>query len=108
MKDVDLPVPLAKIEGKEIVIRLPLAALPFAASVAFVETGYAANDDAEPSLKITDAKAFAPYLVRALSDESEDGTTPIHKLLDQAICDACEQGAEGVEDVFQKERHANG
>lgn len=93
----DLPVPIAKIEGDEIVIRLPIDAIPFAASVAFVERNYDLDDDGEPKMKVSDAAAFAPYLVTALSQESEDGTTRIHRLLDRAIVDACEQGAEGVE-----------
>jgi hypothetical protein len=50
-------------------------------------------------MEVSDAAAFAPYLVTALSEESEDGTTMIHKMLDRAIIDACEQGAEGVSDV---------
>lgn len=95
----DLPVPLAKIEGDEIVIRLPIAAIPFAASVAFTECNYDLDDDGEPKMEVSDADAFAPYLVTALSADSEDGTTPVHQLLDRMIVAACEQGAEGVTDI---------
>lgn len=94
----ELPIPIAKIEDDEIVIRLPIAAIPFAASVAFVECNYDLDDDGEPKMEVSDAVVFAPYLATALSQESEDGTTPVHKLLDQMIVEACERGAEGVTD----------
>jgi len=45
---------------------------------------------------ITDKELFLSELVRELKTESEDGSTPIHLMLDQAVTDALENGAEGV------------
>jgi acyl dehydratase len=47
--------------------------------------------------EVTDAKLFGRELVRALQDEEEDGTTPIHLMLDAAVMSAIENGAEGIQ-----------
>ena len=44
---------------------------------------------------ITDAALAAREILRELQREEEDGTTPVHKLLDQAAFDAWENGGEG-------------
>lgn len=82
----------AFIEKGEIVIRVAVKALPLA---------YEAGTDLgvhEPGFKITNARAFAKDLVRALNDEDEQGTNPIHRLFDDAMAEAIEQGADGVEE----------
>lgn len=53
--------------------------------------GYGLGD-----VTITDKELFLSELVRELKSESEDGSTPIHLMLDQAVTDAIENGAEGV------------
>lgn len=57
------------------------------------------NDESESfeHPKITSIDDFAEEMVSVLSDEDEDGTTPVHRLLDKAALDALEQGAEGIE-----------
>jgi hypothetical protein len=50
--------------------------------------------DLEPT--ITDATAFGKELVRALEDEDEEGSTPVHLMLDAAVVSAIENGAEGI------------
>lgn len=82
----------ALIKGGYIVIRVPISALPVAYQ-AGIDSGFI-----EPRYRITNAKAFAKDVVRALNDEEEDGTTPIHRLMDKACEEAIEQGAEGVEE----------
>lgn len=87
----------AFIEKGEIVIRIAVGALP---------TAYQAGIDLgvhEPGFKIANARAFAKDLVRALNDEDEEGTTPIHRLFDAAMDEAIEQGAEGVEEHAEDE-----
>lgn len=49
------------------------------------------------SINVTDHDVFAVEVLRELKDESEDGTTLIHRMLDQATAQAIEQGAEGVD-----------
>ena len=86
----------AVIEGDNIVIRVPISAIP----VAFEAWPDAPrNDEADPLYSVTDAATFAKGIVRYLNDESEDGTTRIHLMLDSAMNEALEQGEEGVEEI---------
>lgn len=48
-------------------------------------------------LTVTDADVFAGELVHALKSEEEDGTTPVHRMLDKVSKHAAEQGAEGID-----------
>lgn len=100
---------LAKIEDDEIVIRVPFAAIPYAASLALSEHGYSVDErTAETRITVTDARQFAEDMVRAMNTESEDGTTRVHILLDAAVCIAYENGSEGChEHVLPSERLAN-
>ena len=45
------------------------------------------------SYKILDREEFAKDVVRALCEEQEDGTTPVHILLDNAMVRAIEDGS---------------
>jgi hypothetical protein len=48
--------------------------------------------------KVTNAEVFAREVADALEDEeSDDGTTLIHRMLDKAALQAIENGAEGVQ-----------
>jgi hypothetical protein len=82
----------AVIEDGAIVIRVPLTALP-----QVVEGAWALGS-LETRYVVTDTEAFAKDLVRALNDEDEQGTTLVHKMFDDAINEALEQGAEGIEE----------
>lgn len=46
---------------------------------------------------VTDKKAFVQSIVDRLLYEEEDGSTPVHRMLDQAAIDAVEDGCEGIE-----------
>lgn len=50
-----------------------------------------------PHAKITDHAQFAREVVRALKSEEEDGTTPVHKLLDGVALEFLENGADGID-----------
>lgn len=80
----------AHIADAEIVIRVGISALP---------TALEANprDDTYSKCKVTDLPAFAGEVVRKLNSESEDGTTAIHLMLDQAMADAIDDGCDGIE-----------
>lgn len=78
---------LAKIEGKEIVIRVKLAALKTAFDAH--PNGYAED------YRISKLKDAADSIVNRLNEEEEDGTTPIHRLFDAAFEEALEKGDDG-------------
>jgi hypothetical protein len=83
----------AKIEGDEIVIRIPIAAIAHATEVACDEEyGFELHQ-----IKVTDSSVFANEILAELVRESEDGTTRIDKMLDGAVIEAIEQGAAGIE-----------
>ena len=81
---------LAKIEGEEIVIRVPLDVLEGASTVVWEQRGYG-------GYRVTDLATYAKELVSALNRESENGTTFVHRALDDAAVYALDQGCEGVE-----------
>lgn len=82
----------AKIEGDEIVIRVPIEAIPHAASVAFDEQ----YGEGEHDISVVDAPVFAKELLRELVAEKEDGTTLVDEMLDKACVRAAENGAFGL------------
>lgn len=73
-------------------IRIAVAMLPVALRGAYDAGGM------DQRFKVTDADKFAHEVARALNDEEEDGTTPIHSMFDAAFQSAIENGAEGVEE----------
>ena len=81
----------AVIEDGVIVIRLAVDAIPSAVR------GGVDMMAIDPPFRVTNAKAFAKDVVRALNDEDEDGTTPIHRMFDAAFNEAAEWGADGIE-----------
>lgn len=87
----------AIIEDGSIVIRIAIDALPMIVEGSWASGGMGTR------YKVTDAAAFAADLVRELNDESEDGTTRIHRMFDKAIINAIEQGAEGIEEHEKQE-----
>lgn len=79
-----------RMEGEELVIRLPLDTIPLVVAAC-------------PSLwqeegcpRVTDARVFADAVLMALHREEEDGTTHVHRMFDAAFVEAVERGAEGV------------
>ena len=85
------------LDSEAIVIRLPLSVLPAALEGAWAASGI------DLHFRVTDVGKFAPEVVRALEEEEEDGTTPVHRLFDAAFNAAIEQGAEGVEEVDEND-----
>jgi len=87
----------AIIEGDAIVIRVPLATLPM------VVEGAWATGNLNPRMQITNLAEFSADLIRALNDEEEDGSAPLHRLFDAAINEAINQGAFGIEEHKDQE-----
>lgn len=83
---------LANIEGEEIVVRIPLDALPLAASVAWDEHyGFEQHN-----LVVEDVQAFAKEFVFELNRENEVGDTLLHFAFDKAAFNVAENGGLGI------------
>ena len=63
------------------------------------------GEDDLPGCRITDPIKFAKEVERELNRESEDGSTRLSRMLDEAIAEAINQGAEGVEEILLSERN---
>lgn len=71
----------------DIIIRIPGAYLRHHVSVC---------EDLEEGSRVTNTKTFSDAVMNEMQSELDDGTTPIHTMLDQVVMEAIEQGAEGV------------
>jgi len=81
---------LVAIEGDQIVIRVPIDALPEACAIAWD------SSLGEHGITISDLPVFAKEFVRELRREEENGDTLVHKMLDRAAYMAANNGAEGL------------
>ncbi len=84
-----------KIADGKLVISIGINVLCFSAENC--ERFYDGDRD-KYTLKVTNKRKFAGEIVRALEREEEDGTTPVHVLLDNAFEVAMEDGCEGVKE----------
>lgn len=85
--------PAVSIEDGSLVIRISAEYLAHAAKT---HHDYEA-EDGDTLVTITDLNSFAKEVAAGLESESDDGTTLIHVMLDDAISNAIENGADGVE-----------
>jgi len=94
-KDTELSV---NIVDDELVIRVGISTLCTAVrQCEVIDHAVMDADDDESAVEITDEAVFAQAIRDALKDEEEDGSTPVHRLLDAAANEAIEQGCEGIE-----------
>lgn len=89
------PTELVAIEGDDVVIRVSLDALVFASEHGCLTTFSETKNDFR-TVKVTDPTAWRDAFVRALRREQENGDTPVHRMLDEALEHAVEQGEDGI------------
>lgn len=77
-------------DGKNLGVVVSVELLAFAA-----ENGY--PDWTDDRLKIIDPVAFARSVGKVLTQDEEDGSTPVTKMLDLAIIQAVESGCDGID-----------
>lgn len=80
----------AVLEFDEIVVRVNVDALQD------VVNGASSMGYVEGEFKVTDRWEFAKELIRVLNGQDEQGCTPLHKVFDDAIIEAIENGAFGI------------
>jgi hypothetical protein len=78
------------VRGDRLVISVGIATLASASSEPV-------GDHFGGDLVVEDQQTFATEIARQLSHEKEDGTTPVHLMLDAAIIAAVEDGCDGVD-----------
>lgn len=76
-----------EVEGGRLTISIGIGTLAFAVQHA--------DNQWPEDIYISDPYEFAKDVSRVLSKESEDGTTPIHVMLDKAAVEAADQGSDG-------------
>ena len=81
-----------KIEDETLVIRIGFDALKIACEYNPLFSSYPENYE-PPYKEVVDVNELAHDVKRALLDEEEDGTTPLHTLFDNAFVEAYEQGS---------------
>lgn len=77
------------VEDGQVKISIGIALLAFAVQY---------QNDWPEEFHITDIREFAKSVVRQLRREQEDGTTPVHRMLDAAAQEVIEQGDDGVDE----------
>lgn len=85
---------LAKIEHEEIVIRIPLTALPNAARIAWDNQFGFGNH----SYYVDDLTEFSKSFVLELNREDEIGDTVLHRVFDSVVISLTENGELGFND----------
>lgn len=53
--------------------------------------------------KIVDNNGFSNNIINELLSEEEDGTTLVHRMLDEAVNNAIENGSEYIEEIGEDE-----
>lgn len=89
-----------EIINKKLVISIGLEALAFA--VEYSDSWPIDEFIVDPGI-YGDYKDFGESIVQYLEFEEEDGTTPVHRMLDSVVLEALEQGAEGFLEVESDE-----
>ena len=61
------------------------------------------ENDFHTQFKVTSIKGFAKDVLNELLSEEEDGTTLVHRMLDEAANNAIENGSEYIEEIGEDE-----
>lgn len=77
------------VEGGQLKISIGIALLAFAVQ---------SQDNWPEEFAVVDLREFAKSMARQLQREEEDGTTPVHRMLDTAAEAVLEQGDDGVDE----------
>lgn len=88
---------ICKIEGDDLVIRIPVSAIATAAEYILPDLLQIDPMRCEHPVKVTDQVVWADEVVDTLLEEDEIGQTRITKMFNQAFLHALEYGAEGIE-----------
>ena len=105
-KEGDTPLRV-DIEGEQLVIRIGLDTLAFAAEHCPEFYDYEKHQGSTgPYRSVGDKLELAKDIVRALMHEEEDGSGPLSDLLDEMIVAASDDGSIGFKDIDDEEEES--
>lgn len=85
-------------QAKELSVTVEDGQLKISIGIALLAFAVQGSDEWPDNISVTDIQEFANSMRRALSLESEDGITAIHRMLDKAAFDVLEWGDEGIDE----------
>jgi len=94
MKNKDKPLTV-EVKDNKLIISIGIDTLAFVAERCPHFYNYDKHNNEEKYVTVVDNNELAHDVVRALTDEEEDGSTILHRLIDDAIEDAYEDGSLG-------------
>jgi hypothetical protein len=90
------PLQVEIVDGR-LIVSIGVETLAFAAENGPALEDYNELEGEFIGIRVEDPNLFAADVLRyGLDAEAEDGTTRVHEMLDAAMCEAVEQGAEGI------------
>jgi hypothetical protein len=94
-----------EVEDGHLVIRIGIETLAWAAEHSHDFNPFDDNENDFVQLwRVCDALEFAKDVRRALTDEAEDGSSPLTRLLDKMFMEAVGDGSLGIEECAREKR----
>lgn len=99
MRPMDEPLKVEVVKGR-LVISIGVQTLAFAYTHSDLNNPYNEKTcEFQKLYEVTKPNDLAESVAMELNREEEDGTTPVHKMLDKVFEDVVENGGEGIEEV---------
>lgn len=83
---------------QQLTVKVEDGVLKISIGVALLAWAVQSQDQWPAEFEVTDLREFAHSMRYRLQKEEEDGTTPVHRMLDKAAQDVLEQGDDGVDE----------
>lgn len=84
--------------SKQLAVTIKEGQLNISIGIALLAFAVQSQDAWPEEFRVTDLREFATSMARQLQKEEEDGTTPVHRMLDAAASEVLEQGGDGVDE----------
>lgn len=84
--------------SQQLSVRIEDGQLKISIGIALLAFAVQGQDQWPEEFYVSDIRKFAKSMVYRLQSEAEDGTTPVHRMLDAAADDVLEQGDDGVDE----------
>lgn len=85
--------------GKDLKVRIEKGQLIISIGIDTLAFAFDNGEYAYELFKVSNIKGFAKDVLYELLREEEDGTTPVHRLLDEVCNEAAEQGSRYVREL---------